>query len=288
MSAALAGAVRRVDAVFLGRLEQRVEAGAADHTDQFRHAPTLGRPRVAGMERKHYDAEHLAFGDAFRTFVDKSIVPHYLDWESAGMTPREVFPEAGKSGFLGMAVPEELRRRRRRRLPVQPDPRRADRVRPGSVAPGSGSTLHNDICLPYFLSYADDGQRKRWLPGIVSGELITAVAMTEPGPVPTSPASAPAPCATATAMWSTARRRSSPTASTPTWSSPRCAPATTRTTAAAACRCSSSSGAWTASSGAATSTSSACTPRTPPSCRSPTFGCRSANRLGDEGEGFGN
>ena len=46
---------------------------------------------------------------------------------------------------------------------------------------GLGITLHNDICLPYFLAYCDDAQRERWLPGIASGELITALAMTEPG-----------------------------------------------------------------------------------------------------------
>ena len=49
------------------------------------------------------------------------------------------------------------------------------------AAPGSGIALHNDICLPYFLSYCTDEQKQRWLPGIVSGELITAIAMTEPG-----------------------------------------------------------------------------------------------------------
>src|SRR5947208_3730792 len=46
---------------------------------------------------------------------------------------------------------------------------------------GLGLTLHNDICLPYFLRYCDDEQRERWLPGIASGQLITAIAMTEPG-----------------------------------------------------------------------------------------------------------
>ena len=51
----------------------------------------------------------------------------------------------------------------------------------GVNAAGLGITLHNDICLPYFLRYCDDEQRERWLPGIASGELITAIAMTEPG-----------------------------------------------------------------------------------------------------------
>jgi len=59
------------------------------------------------MQRKHFDADHEAFAEAFRAFADKAIVPNYMDWERAGITPREVFTEAGKSGFLGMQVPEE-------------------------------------------------------------------------------------------------------------------------------------------------------------------------------------
>ncbi|HEU5267033.1 MAG TPA: acyl-CoA dehydrogenase family protein [Jatrophihabitans sp.] len=132
------------------------------------------------MDRKHYDDEHLAFGDAFRTFVDKTIAPNYLDWEKAGITPREVFQEAGKGGFLGMAVPDEYGGggvndfRFNQILDEQI-------AMAGIAGTGLGISLHNDTCLPYFLSYANDEQRKRWLPGIVSGELITAVAMTEPG-----------------------------------------------------------------------------------------------------------
>ncbi len=132
------------------------------------------------MDRKHYEPEHLAFADAFRAFVDKTIVPNYLDWERAGITPREVFAEAGRSGFLGMAVPEEFGGggvsdfRFNQALDEQI-------ALAGVTGSGLGISLHNDTCLPYFLSFCDDEQRKRWLPGIATGELITAVAMTEPG-----------------------------------------------------------------------------------------------------------
>ena len=54
-------------------------------------------------------------------------------------------------------------------------------MRAGAAAAGLGLTLHNDICLPYFLAYCNEEQKQRWLPGIASGELITAIAMTEPG-----------------------------------------------------------------------------------------------------------
>ena len=89
--------------------------------------------------------------------------------------------------------------------------------RPAVGSFGLGITLHNDICLPYFLRLADEPQRERWLPGIVSGELITALAMTEPG-IGSDLAGDDhhARSATATTTWSTAPRRSSPTASTPT------------------------------------------------------------------------
>jgi alkylation response protein AidB-like acyl-CoA dehydrogenase len=132
------------------------------------------------MQRKHYDAEHTAFADAVRTFLDKEVVPHYLDWERDGLTPREVFTAAGRNGFLGMAIPEQYGG-------GGIDDFRFNQVvgeqvsYAGVTGAGLGLTLHNDICLPYFLAYCTDEQKQRWLPGIASGELITAVAMTEPG-----------------------------------------------------------------------------------------------------------
>jgi alkylation response protein AidB-like acyl-CoA dehydrogenase len=132
------------------------------------------------MDRKHYDDEHLAFGAAFRAFADQQLVPRYLEWEKSGITPREVFTEAGKHGFLGTAVPEQYGGggssdfRFNQILDEQI-------ALAGITGTGLGISLHNDTCLPYFLSFCNDEQKQRWLPGITSGELITAVAMTEPG-----------------------------------------------------------------------------------------------------------
>ncbi|MDP9091521.1 MAG: acyl-CoA dehydrogenase family protein [Actinomycetota bacterium] len=132
------------------------------------------------MHRKHFQVEHAAFAEAFRAFVDKAIVPNYLDWEKAGITPREIFVEAGRSGFLGMSLPEQyggggvVDFRFNQALDEQI-------AMAGITGSGLGISLHNDTCLPYFLSFCNDEQRERWLPGIASGELITAVAMTEPG-----------------------------------------------------------------------------------------------------------
>src|SRR4051795_2741747 len=132
------------------------------------------------MDRKHYSDEHRAFADAFRSFAEKVVVPSYLEWERSGLSPREVFLEAGKDGFLGMAVPEEYGG-------GGVDDFRFNQAMNEQIAftgitgTGLGISLHNDICLPYFLAYATEEQKRRWLPGIASGELITAIAMTEPG-----------------------------------------------------------------------------------------------------------
>ncbi|MGH9247573.1 MAG: acyl-CoA dehydrogenase family protein [Acidimicrobiales bacterium] len=132
------------------------------------------------MRRRLFDDDHELFRDSFRKFVEKEMVPHNLEWEKAGIVPREVFRSAGANGFLAMAVPEEYGGGGvddfRYNLIVGEELQRA-----GVNGAGLGIMLHNDICLPYFLRYSNDEQRGRWLPGIASGELITAVAMTEPG-----------------------------------------------------------------------------------------------------------
>ena len=132
------------------------------------------------MQRKHYNDDHVAFGEAVRTFIGKEMLPNYLQWESDGIAPRELFTAAGGSGFLGMEIPEQyggggVADYRFNQILGE------EIMLAGVGAAGLGITLHNDVCLPYFLTYCNDEQKQRWLPGIASGELITAVAMTEPG-----------------------------------------------------------------------------------------------------------
>jgi alkylation response protein AidB-like acyl-CoA dehydrogenase len=132
------------------------------------------------MRRTAFTEEHDLFRESFRTFVEREIVPHDLEWNEAGVVSRDLFAKAGVAGFIGMAVPEEFGG-------SAVDDFRYSQViaeelqYAGVAAAGLGLTLHTDICLPYFLSLATDEQRARWLPGIASGELITAIAMTEPG-----------------------------------------------------------------------------------------------------------
>jgi alkylation response protein AidB-like acyl-CoA dehydrogenase len=131
------------------------------------------------MERTLFTAEHEMFRDSVRRFVEAELVPHVERWEEAGIVDREVFTAAGANGFLGMAAPEEHGgggvEDFRYNLVLGEEVQRA-----GVGAAGLGLTLHNDICLPYFLSLCTEEQKARWLPGICSGELITAIAMTEP------------------------------------------------------------------------------------------------------------
>lgn len=132
------------------------------------------------MKRDLYEAEHLAFAESFRSFVAKEISPHYLDWETAGIAPRELYVAAGRHGFLGMAIPEQYggggSSDFRFNAVIAEELARA-----GIGGAGLGLTLHNDITTPYFTDIANDEQKERWLPGIASGGLVTAIAMTEPG-----------------------------------------------------------------------------------------------------------
>ncbi len=132
------------------------------------------------MERQLYEDEHDELRVSFRTWLDREVVPHHLAWEQAGIVPHELFAEAGRHGFLGMAIPEEhggggVHDFRYHQV-IDEEVQAA-----GVGGAGLGISLHNDICTPYFLAYCTDEQRARWLPGIASGELVTAIAMTEPG-----------------------------------------------------------------------------------------------------------
>jgi alkylation response protein AidB-like acyl-CoA dehydrogenase len=132
------------------------------------------------MRRALFDPEHEDFRESFRRFLAKEVAPHHDAWERDGVVPRELFAAAGEHGFVAPQVPEAYGGAGvddfRFNVVVNEEVSRA-----GLTGFGLGLTLHNDICLPYFLRYCDAEQKQRWLPGIASGELITAVAMTEPG-----------------------------------------------------------------------------------------------------------
>jgi alkylation response protein AidB-like acyl-CoA dehydrogenase len=132
------------------------------------------------MRRRIYESQHEDFRAIVRRFLELEVLPDYEKWERAGIIPREVFLAAGEKGLLGMAIPEEYGG-------GGSDDFRFNAVigeeamRAGVTGFAIAVTLHNDICAPYYLSYATEEQKGRWLPGIAGGELICAIAMTEPG-----------------------------------------------------------------------------------------------------------
>ncbi len=129
------------------------------------------------MERTLFSEEHELFRQAFRQFVQREVEPKQKRWRADGMVDRETWRKAGAAGFLcpwleeehggpgadficSLIVMEELSR---------------------VYESGFAMSLHSDIVVPYLYSFGNDEQKKRWLPGCASGELIAAIAMTEPG-----------------------------------------------------------------------------------------------------------
>jgi len=132
------------------------------------------------MRRTIFEHEHDLYRESVRRFAEEEMLPHHGEWERNGQVPRELFVKAAEKGLLAMAVAEAhgglgLGDFRFNQIVLE------EMAAAGLGAPGLALTLHNDICLPYFLELCTDEQRERWLPGIASGALVTAVAMTEPG-----------------------------------------------------------------------------------------------------------
>ena len=139
------------------------------------------RAHAAGtVKRTIFADEHRDYRESVRRFLAAEVVPNHAQWEREGIVPRELFAKAARQGLLAMSVPEEYGGAgvgdfRFNQIVVE------EVAYAGVAGSGLGITLHNDICLPYFLAYCDEQQRARWLPGIADGSLITALAMTEPG-----------------------------------------------------------------------------------------------------------
>ncbi|MFI9833593.1 acyl-CoA dehydrogenase family protein [Streptomyces sp. NPDC051913] len=130
------------------------------------------------MRRDLFTPDHEAFRETVRTFLAKEVLPHHEQWERDGIVSRDAWRAAGRQGLLGLAVPQEY------------GGGGVDDFRYSAVlieefaragASGMALSLHNDIVGPYLTRLATEEQKRRWLPGHTSGELITAIAMTEPG-----------------------------------------------------------------------------------------------------------
>ncbi|MCW2548473.1 MAG: hypothetical protein JWN96_2933 [Mycobacterium sp.] len=132
------------------------------------------------MRRTLYDPDHEAFRDVVRQFVEREVVPSQQRWDDNHLIDRDTWLAAGKQGIIGTWVPEEYGgggiRDYRYRCVVMEE---LAAVAAGSLA--SGIALQDDIALPYLLDLGTAEQKERWLPPMVAGERIGAIAMTEPG-----------------------------------------------------------------------------------------------------------
>ena len=130
------------------------------------------------MERDIFEEEHLAFRDLVTSFIAKEIAPHHDQWERDGMVSRDVWLAAGRAGLLGIEIDEKYggggNDDYRYYMILGEELSRAG-------AYGPGFAVHNDIIGPYFQRLGTPEQLERWLPGYCAGEIITAIAMTEPG-----------------------------------------------------------------------------------------------------------
>ena len=130
------------------------------------------------MRRTVYSADHEAFRDTVRTFIERSILPIHEEIVAEKQIPDSVWLAAGKADLLGLEVPEEFGG-------SDPGDYRfnavlGEELAKVSMAYNSCLQMHFDIGVPYFVKYGTQEQKERWLPGLCSGELVTTIAMTEP------------------------------------------------------------------------------------------------------------
>jgi acyl-CoA dehydrogenase len=129
------------------------------------------------MKRKIFQEEHLIFQQSFRKFAEKELVPHVEQWEADGIVPKSLFRKMGENGYLCPWLEEEYGGSNagyEYQVIIN-----EEMIRTGThcfFAP-----LHNDVIVPYIHSFGNAQQKARWLPGCASGDIVTAVAMTEPG-----------------------------------------------------------------------------------------------------------
>ena len=129
------------------------------------------------IPRTVYEAEHEMFRDSVSKFLETEVVPFHAQWEKDGQVDRELWRKAGAQGFLVPTAPEEYGG-------VGADYRynailNEELGRTGAT--GIGWPLHSDIAVPYLMNFGNEEQKQRFLPGCISGDIVTAIAMTEPG-----------------------------------------------------------------------------------------------------------
>ncbi|HEX6874606.1 MAG TPA: acyl-CoA dehydrogenase family protein [Nocardioidaceae bacterium] len=128
--------------------------------------------------REIFEPEHESFRETVRSFIEKEVKPYHEQWEKDGVVDRSVWTKAGEMGLLCFDVDEEYGgagvKDFRYNMVMAEELTRAG-------VNGPGFLVHTDIIVPYISSLGTPEQKQRWLPGLVSGEIVSAIAMTEPG-----------------------------------------------------------------------------------------------------------
>jgi len=138
--------------------------------------PSLEPPMLDTANRTAYSAEHAQFRDQVRKFLAREVTPHADKWEEAGIVDREVWRTAGAAGLLCPTVPEAYGG-----LGLDFGFNAVIDEEVGYNGTTLGFSLQSDIVADYLVAYGSEEQKLHWLPRLVSGETVTAIAMTEPG-----------------------------------------------------------------------------------------------------------
>jgi acyl-CoA dehydrogenase len=128
------------------------------------------------IDRTLFNSDHLAFADTFERFMSKEIAPHHEAWEEQGYVDRDVWRKAGENGFLCMTMPQEYGGSGVDRLYSVVQMEALGRA----GFSGIGYGLHSEIVAPYILHYGTEAQKQKYLPKLASGEMVGAIAMSEP------------------------------------------------------------------------------------------------------------
>ena len=130
------------------------------------------------MKRQIYDADHESFRDSVRSFLDREVKPHWEKYIEAKQFPRELWLAFGEAGLLGLEIPEQYGGSEAGDFRYNAV--LAEEIGDLSMSLGSCHSIHADIVAPYLVELTTEEQRERWLPGFCSGEILTAIGMTEP------------------------------------------------------------------------------------------------------------
>ncbi|KAJ1442113.1 acyl-CoA dehydrogenase/oxidase, partial [Ochromonadaceae sp. CCMP2298] len=161
----------------LARAHVRALSTATTTTTAARPEPQVADSLLQIGTRRIFEHEHDQYRELVRRFYEKEVIPFHAAWEEEGQVPRELWKSAGENGLLCVTVPEEFGG-------MGLDVRYAAvhwEEKAYANTTGPGFFLHSEIVAPYLMHYGTQAQKEQYLPRLCTGEMISAIAMTEPG-----------------------------------------------------------------------------------------------------------